>query len=63
MLIKHKDWKSPLTIGVRNGRLYRLQFENPKALMRNNSPTDLGEIWHMEIDHIHHVALKLLLRK
>ena len=24
VLIKHKDWKSPITIGVKSGRLYRL---------------------------------------
>ena len=46
---------------IRSGRLYRLQFEIPKAVMRNNSPRDLGEIWHMRIGHIHHGELKLLL--
>ena len=45
MLIKHKDWKSPIAIGVRSGHLYRLQFDTPKALMRNSNPRDLEEIW------------------
>ena len=60
MLIKHQDWKSPITIGVRSGCLYRLQFDTPKALMSNNNPRDLGELWHRRMDHIHHEALKLL---
>ena len=60
MLIKHKDWKSPITIGVRSGRLYRLQFDTPKALMSSCNPRDLGELWHRRMGHIHHGALKLL---
>ena len=43
VLIKHKEWKSPITIGARSGHLYRLQFDTPKALMRNSNPRDLGE--------------------
>ncbi|MDF3675421.1 GAG-pre-integrase domain-containing protein, partial [Enterobacter hormaechei] len=39
---------------------YRLQFDTPKALMGNNSPIYLGELWQRRIDHIHHGALKLL---
>ena len=60
MLIKHKDWKSPVAIGVRSGRLYRLQFDTPKALMSNSNPRDLGELWHRRMGHIHHGALRLL---
>ncbi|KAH9291809.1 hypothetical protein KI387_043002 [Taxus chinensis] len=60
VLIKHKDWKSPITIGVRSGRLYRLQFDTPKALMSSSNPRDLGELWHRRMGHIHHGALKLL---
>ena len=60
MLIKHKDWKSPVAIGVRSGRLYILQFDTPKVLMSNSNPRDLGELWHRRMDHIHHGALRLL---
>ena len=44
VLIKHKDWKSPIAIGVRSGCLYRLQFDTPKALVSNSNPRDLGEL-------------------
>lgn len=60
VLIKHKDWKSPIAIGFRSDLLYRLQFDTPKALMSSSNPRDLGEIWHRRMDHIHHRALKLL---
>ena len=60
MLIKHKDWKSPIIIGVRSGHLYRSQFDTPKSLMRSCNPRDLGELWHRRMGHIHYGALKLL---
>lgn len=60
VLIKHKDWKSPIAIGVRSGLLYRLQFDTPKALMRSINHRDQGELWHKRMGHIHHGALKLL---
>ena len=44
LLIKHKDWKSPITIGVRSGHFYRLQLDAPKALMSSSNPRDLGEL-------------------
>ena len=44
MLIKHKDWKSPIAIGVRSGHLYRLQFDTPMALMINSNPRDIGAL-------------------
>ena len=60
MLIKHKDWKSPITFGVRSGHLYRLHFDTPKALMSSNNPRDLGELWNRRMGHIHHGRLKFL---
>ena len=60
MFIKHKDWKSPITIGVRSGHLYRLQFDTRKELMSITNPRDIGELWHRRMGHIHHGALKLL---
>jgi len=60
VLIKHKDMKSPVAIGVRSGRLYRLQFDTPKALMSSSNPRDLGVLWHRRMGHIHHGALRLL---
>ena len=60
MLIKHKDWKSPIPIRVRSGHLYRLQFDTPKALMRICNPRDIRELCHRRMGHIHHRELKLL---
>ena len=60
MLIKHKDWKSPITFGVRSGRFYKLQFDTPKVFMSIINPRDLGDLWHRRMGHIHHGALKLL---
>ena len=60
VLIKHKDWKPPIIVGVRSGCLYRLYFDTPKTLMSNNNPRGLGELWHRRMVHIHHGALKLL---
>ena len=60
MLIKHKDWKSPITIGVRSGCLYMMQFDTPKELMSSSNHRDLGELWHRRMGHIHHGALRLL---
>ena len=53
VLIKHKDWKSHITIGVRSGHLYRLQFDTPKVLMSSSNPRDLREL-HVEIMGVSH---------
>ena len=60
LLIKHKYWKSLITIRVRSGHLYRLQFDTPKALTRSSNTRDLGELWHRRMGNIHHGALRLL---
>jgi len=38
VLIKLKDWKSSIAIGVRNNRIYKLQFDTPKALVTSSNP-------------------------
>lgn len=60
MYLKHKDWKKVKQIGVRSDNLYILQFETPKALVSSNSNREIGELWHRQMGHIHHGALKLL---
>ena len=42
-------------IGVRSEKVYRLHFEPTKALVSNY--TDLGELWHREMAHLHFGAL------
>jgi len=59
-LLNHMDWRSPIAIGVRSKRLYRLQMDTPKALINNNSSRDQGELWHRRMDHIHYGALRFL---
>jgi hypothetical protein len=38
-------------IGVRSEQVYRLHFEPAKALV--SSSTDLGELWHRQMTHLH----------
>lgn len=52
MLIKHRERKSPIVIGVRSDKLYRVQVDTPKALVSRNDPRDQGEIWHRRMGHI-----------
>lgn len=59
-MLKHKDWRSPITIGVRSGRLYKLRMDILKALVSSSNPRDQGELWHRRMGHIHHGALRLL---
>ena len=48
------DW----VIGIQSGKVYRLHFKSAKALVSNNS--NLGELWHRRIAHLHHGALRHL---
>lgn len=60
MLLKHKDWRSPIAVEVRSGQLYRLQLHTPKALVGSNSLRDHRELGHRQMGNIHHGALRLL---
>lgn len=61
-LFMHHSWKKVKHIEVRRNKLYRLQFDSAKALVRNSNSSgrDLGELWHKKMGHLHHGALRLL---
>jgi hypothetical protein len=46
--------KMDKVIGVHSEKVYKLQFESTKALL--NNVTDLGELWHRRMAHLHHGA-------
>jgi hypothetical protein len=52
---KGSTTKMDKVIGVRSEKVYRLHFEPAKALVNNN--TDLGELWHRRMAHLHFGAL------
>jgi hypothetical protein len=45
-------------IGVREEKVYRLQFQLGRALV--STTIDMGELWHMRMAHIHFGALEHL---
>jgi len=60
--IKHQSWKKVKQIGARSNKLYKLQFNSPKALISSDSSSggDMGELWHRRMGHLHHGSLRLL---
>ena len=48
-----------VTIGVRCGKLYRLLFQPQHALAHSNS-SELCDLWHRRMAHLHHPTLGLL---
>jgi hypothetical protein len=52
---KGSTTKMDKVIGVRSDKVYRLHFEPVKALVSSN--TDLGELWHKWMGHLHFGAL------
>ena len=48
-----------VSIGVRCGKLYRLLFQLQHALAHSNN-SELCQLWHRRMDHLHHPALGLL---
>ena len=48
-----------ITIGVRCGKLYRLLFQ-PQHALAHSSGSELCELWHRRMAHLHHLALGLL---
>jgi hypothetical protein len=48
-------------IGTRHDRLYKFLFQPVQALIHSTSNnSDLCEIWHMRMAHLHHGALRVL---
>ena len=47
-------------IGVRCGKLYKLLFQPHHALAHTESNSEICELWHMRIAHLHHSALRML---
>ena len=45
-----------VSIGVRCGKLYRLLFQPQHALARSSN-SELCDIWHRRMAHLHHPAL------
>lgn len=58
--VKHPSWKKKAQIEVRNNILYKLQLESPMTLVGNIDETDLNELWHRRMGHLHHGALRTL---
>jgi hypothetical protein len=52
---KGSTTKMDNVIGIRSEKVYRLHFEPAKALVSNS--TDLGELWHKKMAHLHFGAL------
>jgi hypothetical protein len=51
---------SAKVIGTRDGKLYRLSFQPLHALASSSSSSQLCEIWHRRMAHLHHGALRVL---
>jgi hypothetical protein len=47
-------------IGIRHEKLYRLMFQPTRALIHSTNNSDLCELWHRKMAHLHHGALKIL---
>ena len=47
-------------IGFRCGKLYKLLFEPHHALSHTQSSSELCELWHRRMAHLHHPALRML---
>ena len=47
-------------IGVRCGKLYKLLFQPHHALAHTESSSEICELWHRRMAHLHHSALRML---
>ena len=47
-------------IGVRCGKLYKLLFKPHHTLSHTQSSSELCELWHRRMAHLHHPALRML---
>ena len=50
---------SSYTIGVRCGKLYKLLFQ-PQHALTHSSGSELCQLWHRRMAHLHHPALRML---
>ena len=46
--------------GTRHEKLYKLMFQPARALIHTISNSDLCELWHRRMAHLHHGALRVL---
>jgi hypothetical protein len=51
---------SAKVIGTRHEKLYRLMFQLARALIHTTSCSDLCELWHRRMTHLHHGDLRVL---
>ena len=60
--VKHPCWKKKRQIGTPSKKLYRLQLEPPMALIGSNynGEKERNELWHRQMGHLHHGALRML---
>jgi hypothetical protein len=51
---------SAKVIGTRHDKLYKLMFQPASALYHTTINSDLCELWHKRMAHLHHRALRIL---
>jgi hypothetical protein len=51
---------SAKVIGTRHKKLYKHMFQPVRALIHTTSSSDLCELWHRRMAHLHHGALRVL---
>jgi hypothetical protein len=51
---------SAKVIGTRHEKLYKLMFQPARALIHTTSSSNLCELWHRRMAHLHHGALRVL---
>jgi hypothetical protein len=51
---------SAKVIGTRHERLYKFLFQPVRALIHTTSNSDLCELWHRRIAHLHHGDLRVM---
>ena len=57
---KGSNITSARVIGTRDGKLYKLIFYPLHALDSSNNNSQLCELWHRRMTHLHHGALRVL---
>jgi hypothetical protein len=60
LLPKESNITSAKVIGTRHEKLYKLMFQPASALFHSTSSSDLCELWHRRMAHLHHGALRIL---
>jgi transposase InsO family protein len=57
---KGSSINSTKVIGTRHEKLYKLMFQPTRALFHSTNSSDLCELWHMRMAHLHHGDLRVL---